>query len=188
MRFPNSGRTLLPRTSSPAIGPRVPELFTDEEAIERTSDDAIRELTRLATAATYYAEGLKPDEIAFVERVVRISADCVAAAARNTHQHLVTAMEGAELAGFVIATVHDEDSRELDWLMVDPNFHGSGVSPLLMRAGMAWLGEDRPQWLNVVRHNERAIRFYRRHGFEIDPDARCPHVMPHCIMRRPPER
>ena len=39
-------------------------------------------------------------------------------------------------------------------------------------------------WLNVVRHNERAIRFYRKHGFEIDPEAECPHVMPHWIMRR----
>jgi ribosomal protein S18 acetylase RimI-like enzyme len=43
-------------------------------------------------------------------------------------------------------------------------------------------------WLNVVRHNERAIRFYRKHGFEIDPEADCPHVMPHWIMRRPADR
>jgi hypothetical protein len=39
-------------------------------------------------------------------------------------------------------------------------------------------------WLNVVRHNARAIGFYRKHGFDIDPDAECQHVMPHWIMRR----
>ncbi|MEA3057269.1 MAG: hypothetical protein QOF34_84 [Sphingomonadales bacterium] len=161
------------------------ELFADEEALERTGDDAIRELTRRATAATYYADGLKPEEIGFIERVVRISAESAAAAARSPHQHLVVAMEGANLAGFVIATVHDEDSRELDWLMVDPSFHGSGVAQRLMQAGIAWLGEDRAQWLNVVRHNERAIRFYRKHGFEIDPAAQCAHAMPHWVMRRP---
>jgi ribosomal protein S18 acetylase RimI-like enzyme len=163
-------------------------LFTGQAALERTSDEAIRELTRRATAATYYADGLKPDELAFIERVVRISADSVAGAVRNPGQHLVTAMEGAELAGFVIATVHAQDDRELDWLMVDPPFHGSGVAAELMRAGIAWLGEDRAQWLNVVKHNARAIRFYRKHGFEIDPDAQCPHAMPHWIMRRPLSR
>src|SRR5262249_49532957 len=107
------------------------------------------------------------------------------AAARNAHQHLVACVEDRRLTGFVIATVHSEDNRELDWLMVDPEFHGGGVAAPLMRAGMEWLGEGRPMWLNVVRHNKRAIRFYRKHGFEIDPYANCPHIMPHWIMRRP---
>ena len=78
------------------------------------------------------------------------------------------------LAGFVIATVHSEESRELDWLMVDPHFHGRGIADRLMRPAMEWLGIHRPMWLNVVRHNERAIRFYRKHGFEIDLEAVCP--------------
>ena len=160
------------------------DLLTDEEALRRSSIEDFEELTRRATAATYFADGLTAEEIAFIERVVRISGESVTSAARNPHQHLATASCAGKLAGFVIGTVHDEDSRELDWLMVDPEFHGGGVASPLMRAGMAWLGEDRPMWLNVVRHNERAIRFYRKHGFEIDPDAECPHVMPHWIMRR----
>ena len=164
------------------------ELFTDEAALERTTAAEIRELTRRATEATYRAEGLTEDEEAFIDRVVRISADCASAAAANDHQHLVAATTGGRLAGFVIATVHSEESRELDWLMVDPKFHGGGIASPLMQAGIAWLGEDRPMWLNVVRHNERAIRFYRKHGFDIDPEAECPHVMPHWIMRRPPTR
>ena len=55
-----------------------------------------------------------------------------------------------------------------------------------MEAGIGWLGADRPLWLNVIRHNERAIRFYRRFGFEIDPQAVTDHVVPHAIMRRAP--
>ena len=160
------------------------ELFTNERALEQSTPEQITELTRSATGATYYADGLSLDESAFIDRVVRISAESVTAAARNAHQHLVTAMSDAALAGFVIATVHSEDSRELDWLMVDPQHHGGGIAPPLMRAAMAWLGEDRPMWLNVVKHNERAIRFYRQHGFEIDPEAVCGHPMPHWIMRR----
>ncbi len=160
------------------------ELYTDADALRRTSDEEIAELTRRATAATYFEDGLNADELGFIERVVRISAASVSTAARNTNQRLVTAASAGKLAGFVIATVHADESRELDWLMVDPQFHGGGIASSLMRAGMAWLGEDKPMWLNVVRHNERAIRFYRKHGFEIDPEAECPHVMPHWIMRR----
>ena len=41
---------------------------------------------------------------------------------------------------------------------------------MLMGAAMQWLGLDRPQWLGVLaRHNERAIRLYRRFGLEIEP-------------------
>jgi len=164
--------------------PPVLELLANEEALNRTSAEEIAELTRRATNATYLADGLNAAEIGFIERVVRISGECVSSAAGNADQHLVTATVDGTLAGFVIATVHDEDSRELDWLMVDPAFHGGGIASPLMRAGIAWLGEDRPMWLNVVRHNERAIAFYRKHGFDIDPDSECPHAMPHWIMRR----
>lgn len=160
------------------------ELLAGETALDRVSDEDIAELTRRATGATYYADNLGAEELAFIDRVVRISTECVTGAARNSNQHLVTAMVGDRLAGFVIATVHAEDDRELDWLMVHPEFHGNGIASNLMKAGVEWLGEDRPMWLNVVRHNARAIGFYRKHGFEIDPDAECPHVMPHWIMRR----
>jgi len=160
------------------------ELFADQEALERTGVDEIRDLTRRATAATYYLDGLTTEEIEFINRVVRISPECVMAAAASSHQRLVTARVAGKLAGFVIATVHAEAGRELDWLMVDPTFHGRGISSPLIHSGIVWLGEDQPIWLNVVRHNERAIGFYRKHGFEIDPSADCAHAMPHWIMRR----
>ena len=160
------------------------EWLTDQAAIERTSAKEIAELTRRATGATYLADGLTADEVAFIERVIRTSSECAIGAARNPHQHLVTGMVDSRLAGFLIATVHAEDNRELDWLMVHPEFHGNGIASSLMHAGIEWLGKGRPMWLNVVRHNARAIGFYRKHGFEIDRDADCPHVMPHWIMRR----
>jgi len=54
-----------------------------------------------------------------------------------------------------------------------------------MKAGLDWLGRDNPIWLTVIAHNKRAIRFYEKFGFAIDPDARTTHLVPHCIMRRP---
>ena len=55
--------------------------------------------------------------------------------------------------------------------MVHPSAHGSGLAAALMAEGIDWLGADRPMWLTVIQHNQRAIRFYRKFGFEIDPTA-----------------
>ena len=61
------------------------------------------------------------------------------------------------------------------------------VATSLMRRGIAWLGHGNAMWLNVIRHNEPAIRFYRRFGCEIDPAAKTAHIVLHVIMRRPPQ-
>jgi ribosomal protein S18 acetylase RimI-like enzyme len=144
-------------------------------------------LTRRATDATFYADGLAPEQLEANRRVVRIAADTAFAAVDNDHQLFTAALVDGAFAGYMIATVHTPNDRELDWMMVDPAFHGCGVGRALMRVGLEWLGADRPIWLNVIQHNHRAIRFYRKHGFEIDPDARTPHAIPHLIMRREPE-
>ena len=116
---------------------------------------------------------------------MRISAETALGAVSNDHQYFAAAFLDRRFAGYVISTIHSPESRELDWLMVDPAFHGTGVADALMRSGVDWLGRDRPMWLNVLQHNHRAISFYKRHGFEVDPNARTEHLIPHFVMRRP---
>ena len=159
-------------------------ILADADALARTGAGAIRRLTEAAISTTFYREDLTPEQVAANRRVVDISAPCCIAAAANAHQYFAAAFVDGAFAGYVIATRHAEDDLELDWLMVDPRFHGTPVSAALMEAGIEWLGADRPLWLNVIRHNERAIRFYRKFGFEIDPQAATDHVVPHAIMRR----
>ena len=142
-------------------------------------------LTERATAATFYVDGMTPDQLESNRRIVRIAADTVLRACESEHQLFTAAFVGQEFAGYMIATVHAADDRELDWMMVHPDFHGNGVADALMRSGMDWLGADRPMWLNVIQHNERAVRFYRKHGFEVDQAMKTEHVVPHFIMRRP---
>ncbi len=161
------------------------EFLADAEAFARTSEDGVRDLTRAAIGATFYREGMTPEQLADNQRIVDISGPIARDAAAAGHQHFAAAFAGERLAGFVIATRHAPDSHELDWLMVHPDFHGTPVSKALMDRGMAWLGTDRPMWLNVIRFNERAIRFYRRFGFEIDPDTFVERSLPQWIMRRP---
>ena len=106
-------------------------------------------------------------------------------AAEVDHQTFIAAFVDGQFAGFIIAAVHAPGDRELDWMMVDPDFHGGGVAAALMEAAIEWLDEGQPQWLNVIQHNHRAVHFYRKFGFEIDPEAATDHVIPHHIMRRP---
>ena len=161
------------------------ELVENLAALERIGPDRITALTEAATRSTFHVEGLSGEQLAANARIVAISAGACRDAAERANRHFVAALSGGAFAGYMIATVHDEDDRELDWMMVHPDFQGSGVAAALMGAGMTWLGENRPMWLNVIRHNQRAIRFYRRFGFEIDEAARTDHVVPHAIMRRP---
>jgi ribosomal protein S18 acetylase RimI-like enzyme len=162
----------------------VIELVEDGTALERIGPEDIGALTEAATRATFYADGLTPAQVAANRRIVAISGETCLAAMRNANQRFVAAFAAGAFAGYVIATVHAADDLELDWLMVHPDFHGSGVAAALMRTGIDWLGAERPVWLNVIRHNRRAITFYRKFGFEIDPAARTDHVIPHAIMRR----
>lgn len=161
------------------------ELLQDGAALERLEPHDIAELTRRATASTFLADDLTPRQLEGIGHVVRISSGTAMAACDNAHQMFASAFVADRFAGYVISTVHSPESRELDWLMVDPDFHGTGVAADLMHAGMEWLGTEHPMWLNVVRHNGRAIRFYQRFGFEIDREAVTPYGMPQYIMCRP---
>ncbi|WP_167755803.1 GNAT family N-acetyltransferase [Vitreimonas flagellata] len=161
------------------------ELVEDAGALARLAPDDIARLTDSATAATFYAASLSDEQIAANKRIITISTASCAAAAANPHQAFIAAFDHDRLAGFVISTRHAENDRELDWLMVHPDFHGTAVSRLLMERGIAWLGADQPMWLNVIAFNHRAIRFYEKFGFAIDAAARTHHLVPHVIMRRP---
>ena len=57
---------------------------------------------------------------------------------------------------------------ELSKMYVLPDCHGSGAAGLLMQAGIAWAeaGGAGAVWLGVNQGNQRAQRFYRKHGFD----------------------
>lgn len=60
------------------------------------------------------------------------------------------------------------NSLELQQIYVLPYWHGTGVADRLIRWGIATaLQLEAPEiYLTVFDHNERAKRFYARHGFE----------------------
>ena len=161
-----------------------PQLRRGSEALKRTSLDEIVRLTAAATAA-FDAEGLTEVQREANERVVAMSGPVCAEACASPDRHFAACFVGDRLAGFVVSARHAPDSLELDWLMVHPDHHGAGIAALLMEEGMSWLGRDKPLWLSVIRGNGRAIAFYRKFGFAVDPDTATGHAIPHWIMRRP---
>jgi ribosomal protein S18 acetylase RimI-like enzyme len=165
-----------------------PELLRGDEALARTSLDEIVRLTEAATAIAFHAEGLTEVQHAANRRVVAMSGEVCADACSSPDRHFAACFVGASLAGFVVSTRHGPGDLELDWLMVHPDHHGAGIAAVLMEEGMGWLGKDRPLWLNVIRANTRAIAFYRKFGFEVDPATATDHAIPHWVMRRAADR
>lgn len=161
-------------------------ILREGDLFGRVSPADIVELTRAAMGATYYRDDLTPPQLERNAALIAMSGDTAAAAANDPHRFVAGAFVDGRLAGFVLSTRHGPDDHELDWLMVHPDFHGSAVSRELMTIGMEWLGLDRPMWLTVLQFNARAIGFYRRFGFEIDPQAKVVSVHANWIMRRPP--
>lgn len=162
------------------------EFVRNANAAPRADAAEVVRLTQAATRATFYQDGLSREQIEANEHVAVLSGQVFFEAAAAEHQHLAAAFDGERLAGFVIATRHGAGDHELDWLMVDPALHGRGLAAALMEEGLAWLGPDEPIWLTVIRHNERAIGFYRKFGFAIDETAQLVRPVPSCIMRRQP--
>ncbi|MBX7247956.1 MAG: GNAT family N-acetyltransferase [Caulobacteraceae bacterium] len=142
-------------------------------------------LTRAATDSTYYRDDLTPEQVQRNREIVAMSGPVAVAAAADPQRYIAGAFVEGRLAGFVLSTRHAPGDHELDWLMVHPDFHGAAVSRALMLDGMSWLGLDRPMWLTVLQFNGRAIAFYRRFGFEIDPSTPVRSVHANWIMRRP---
>jgi ribosomal protein S18 acetylase RimI-like enzyme len=59
---------------------------------------------------------------------------------------------------------------ELSKMYVLPDCHGAGVSAALMTAAVTEAGNlaAKSVWLGVNQHNQRAQRFYAKHGFSIN--------------------
>ena len=51
-------------------------------------------------------------------------------------------------------------------MYVEPNAQGQGAGTALIKKALEWLGSDRDVFVNVVAHNQKAIKFYEHFGFK----------------------
>jgi GNAT superfamily N-acetyltransferase len=75
------------------------------------------------------------------------------------------AVLGGEIVGFTAPFVESGGRRRVGALYVLPSVQGSGIGHRLLARNLAWHDEDQDVYLIVAAHNERAVRFYARHGF-----------------------
>ena len=94
---------------------------------------------------------------------------------------VLAAQDDRRIVGYVmlILGVPDDDdvqravtlrpAVELSKMYVLPDSHGAGVSAALMTAALqrATDLDAKSMWLGVNQHNQRAQRFYTKHGFSI---------------------
>ncbi|MFF0487997.1 GNAT family N-acetyltransferase [Nocardia sp. NPDC003482] len=122
---------------------------------------------------------LAPADIdAFVANV--LSEDHFGDYLSDPHRTVLKAVAGAEIVGYtmlvagepadpdVAQAVTARPVIEISKMYVLPGHHGSGVSTALMAAAVdtARRGGFAVVWLGVNQYNERAQRFYAKHGFE----------------------
>jgi GNAT superfamily N-acetyltransferase len=99
------------------------------------------------------------DRIAWTRRRIEMRAIAPAGG-----RDFVAVLDG-EIVGFTAPFVESSGRRRVGALYVLPFAQGAGLGHLLLARNLAWHGEDQDVYLMVAAYNERAIRFYARHGF-----------------------
>ena len=104
---------------------------------------------------------------------------------------VLAAAESGRIVGYavLVRAGRDADEVELSKIYLLPTHHRSGAAGELLAAGVDWAAGFGASavWLGVNRHNVRAQRFYRKHGFEVTGTRTFPlgqSVQDDFVMRR----
>jgi GNAT superfamily N-acetyltransferase len=77
------------------------------------------------------------------------------------------ALDSATCSRSAFVSAFARGRRRVGALYVLPSAQGSGIGHALLERNLAWHGDDRDVYLTVAAYNERARRFYARHGFVV---------------------
>lgn len=153
-----------------AAQPRVRPAVPDDAAAIR----AVQAQTWMATypneALGITREGLRqhlegPGGEKIAERVARIRDRIQAQVSGSANGRDFVAVLDGEIVGFTAPFIEPGGRRRIGALYVVPAAQGLGIGHLLMQENLAWHGDDQDIYLNIAAYNERAQRFYERHGF-----------------------
>jgi ribosomal protein S18 acetylase RimI-like enzyme len=108
------------------------------------------------------------DIASFIE--TNLSAERFAEYLADPRRAIITAARDGRILGYAMVIRDADDAAELSKIYVLPDHHGAGVSAALMDASVATAEKwgARRVWLGVNQANERAQRFYRKHGFTVN--------------------
>ncbi|WP_238159275.1 GNAT family N-acetyltransferase [Mycobacterium sp. MFM001] len=92
-----------------------------------------------------------------------LSAACFAEYLADPSRVVLVARHDDRIVGYAML-VGDELSK----MYVLPDHHGTGVATALMDAALKAAAESGRVWLGVNQNNQRAQRFYTKHGFTVN--------------------
>lgn len=98
------------------------------------------------------------------------SVEVVSAILSDPNQFYLSAWSGEEPMGFIHVFTKEDGTKRLEGLYVDKSMRGTGLSHELMAQADEFIGDSEVD-LEVASYNDRAIRFYEKHGFEINCDG-----------------
>jgi GNAT superfamily N-acetyltransferase len=110
-----------------------------------------------------HLEGESGEKIA--ERTARIRARLESETRGTATVQDFVAVRAGQIVGFTAPFIEPGGRRRVGALYVLPPAHGLGIGHRLLVVNLGWHGADQDVYLNVAAYNERAKRFYARHGF-----------------------
>lgn len=75
-----------------------------------------------------------------------------------------------EVIGYSMPWVDDQGRNRLGGLYILPGFHGRGIGSTLIKKTIANYPAEEKVYLETATYNEKAIRFYQKHGFVINEE------------------
>lgn len=169
-----SGRCSSPANTQPGS--------SDPPVVALADDRDLAELAAVAAATFPLAcpPSADPADIAVV--IARaLSEDSFAGYLTDPDRRVFAARHTGRIVGYsmLIRGVGDDPdiaravsvrpAVELSKMYVTSDLHRTGAASALMGAGLEWAAQQgaRVVWLGVNKGNERARRFYAKHGFEV---------------------
>ena len=113
------------------------------------------------------------DLLQYLERTYKI--EKIVASISNPNNVFFVAMSDNKMLGFakikklsLNKQIQEDKQMELQKIYVLTEYHGSGTASALLGAILQLAEKLQPDciWLDVIIENERAIRFYKKNGFE----------------------
>lgn len=135
---------------------------------------SLQELSRSTFLATFAPDNNDRDMALYLEE--HLSEQRLAAELDTEGSEFYFAMDGGNPAGYLkINTgraqteLKGDESLEIERIYVAEAYQGSGIGQQLMAFALAVAKAKTKSfvWLGVWEHNAKAIRFYRKQGFEV---------------------
>lgn len=173
----------MERESGRCSRPANPQPGSSDLLVVVPADDSdVAELAAVAAATFPLAcpPSADPADIAVV--IARaLSADSFADYLADPDRRVFVARREGRIVGYtmlirgvgddpdIARAVSARPAVELSKMYVAADLHRNGAASALMQAGLEWAAQQgaRVVWLGVNKGNQRARRFYAKHGFEV---------------------